>query len=416
MIRFFSMSTLLQTGVALCLTVVMPIAVAQETKTPDKETADKQDAADQKDADKEDESDEPLFTVPEGTAEELFDFIRKVQRTPSKAKTRAEAIEHLKLQVAAIVKACQKIRESGSSEELEVNAIKEQMTALSKLQPYDPRSVERQLEALLADLETDERPAVKKIVRVKKLEQKAAKVPSMSDSERDSFIDELFAVIDADGLDRTSYGLVSKIGRSLGYSDSPEVGAKLYERLAAAMEISDDEALVSRAEKARGSARRLRLPGKFMELNGRTAEGETFDWASYRGKVVLVDFWASWCGPCRAEIPNMKAQLEKYGDKGFAIVGINLDRTHEAYQKYVDAQELTWTNLMSDQEGEMGWDNPIATQYGITGIPTAILVDTEGKVVSMRARGQALNKQLDELLGPAEEPEAAAEGDEAGDS
>jgi thiol-disulfide isomerase/thioredoxin len=154
-----------------------------------------------------------------------------------------------------------------------------------------------------------------------------------------------------------------------------------------------------------------------MELNGRTAEGEDFDWAAYRGKVVLVDFWASWCGPCRGEIPNMKANLEAYGEKGFAIVGINLDNSHDKYRQYVEQEGLTWTNLMSDKEEEMGWNNPIATHYGISGIPTAILVDQEGKVVSLAARGGELNRLLKEMLGePEADSDASVEGSaEAGE-
>ena len=157
-----------------------------------------------------------------------------------------------------------------------------------------------------------------------------------------------------------------------------------------------------------GAARRIRLPGNFMKVHGRTAEGEKFDWSSYRGKFVLVDFWASWCGPCRREIPNMKAQLSNY-ESDFAIVGINLDTKKSSYDQYVEKESLTWTNIMSDVPEEMGWDNPLATEYGIMSIPTAILVDREGKVISMNARGEELNRLLEEHLG------AAAGGDD-GDS
>ena len=119
------------------------------------------------------------------------------------------------------------------------------------------------------------------------------------------------------------------------------------------------------------------------------------------GGPRLLNLWASWCGPCRAEIPNMKAQLEAYGDRGFTIVGVNLDNSMQDYQRIVQQEELSWVNLMSLKEEERGWNHPLAVHYGISGIPTAILVDKEGKVVSMTARGGELNRLLALLLGEA---------------
>lgn len=353
---------------------------------------------------------EPLFTVPDGTAADLFAFISRVKRTPSKTRTRDAAMAHLKLQVEAVLAACDRIMAEKPDEGTEIKVINEKLGAFAAMARVDRKIADAGLKTLLQALEADERPAIVQLLAQRKLKERTAAVAGMSAAERASLIDELFAMVDRTGLDRETYTLISGVGRTLGRGADPEQGAVLYERLAVAMENSEDEALKSRAAKAVGSARRLRLPGKFMEITGKTATGEEFDWASYRGRVVLVDFWASWCGPCRAEIPNMKAQLEKYGEKGFAIVGVNLDTTMEKYQAYVDAEGLTWTNLMSDREDERGWDNPLATHYGITGIPTAILVDREGKVVSMSARGSTLNRLLLEHLGPFEE----VEGEEAG--
>jgi hypothetical protein len=101
----------------------------------------------------------------------------------------------------------------------------------------------------------------------------------------------------------------------------------------------------------------------------------------------------------------MKRNLESYGERGFSIVGINLDKTREACDEYVEQEELTWENLFSEQEGESGWENPVATYYGISAIPTAILVDKAGKVVSLRARGRELDRLLKEMLGEPESPE-----------
>lgn len=344
----------------------------------------------------------PLFEVPDGSVAELQAFISKVKRTPAKERTAAASMAHLKLQIEAVLAACDRIMATEPAEATELAIINERFGALNALARVDAAASKAGTSELMKLLEADTRPAIVKLLAARKMQEKIRSVPSMSTEDRDAFIKEIFARIQEDGLSREMYSTASSVGRYLSSGKDTDAAAGFYEQLAEYMRKSDDEALSSRAERTMGAARRVRLPGNFMEIKGRTADGEDFDWAAYRGKVVLVDFWASWCGPCRREIPNMKAQLEAYGNKGFAIVGVNLDSSKEKYQAYVDAEALTWTNLMSDKPEEMGWDNPLAAYYGVSGIPTAILVDKEGKVVSMSARGTELNRLLAQLLGPAE--------------
>jgi thiol-disulfide isomerase/thioredoxin len=147
-----------------------------------------------------------------------------------------------------------------------------------------------------------------------------------------------------------------------------------------------------------GSIRRLELPGKTMEITGTQVDGSPFDWSKYRGKVVLVDFWATWCGPCLGELPNVKKNYELYHDKGFDVVGISLDDNRQKLEDFLVKEQSPWANIF---EGG-GWETPMAVYYGINSIPRAILVDKEGKVVSMNARGGELDKLLAELLGPPE--------------
>jgi thiol-disulfide isomerase/thioredoxin len=171
---------------------------------------------------------------------------------------------------------------------------------------------------------------------------------------------------------------------------------------------SGNPAIQDRLPLLEGINRRLNLPGNQMELSGKFLDGTELDWNAYRGKVVLVDYWATWCGPCRAEVPNVLANYLKYHDKGFDVIGISLDEKRSDAEDYVKQTNIPWPSLFHESTGESGWQNPMAVRYGITGIPTAILIDQEGKVVSMQARGPQLGKLLEQLLGKPSDDESSS--------
>ncbi|MBU6158418.1 MAG: TlpA family protein disulfide reductase [Bacteroidetes bacterium] len=115
---------------------------------------------------------------------------------------------------------------------------------------------------------------------------------------------------------------------------------------------------------------------------------------SFRGKYVLVDFWASWCGPCRMENPNLVQAFQKYKAKNFTVLGVSLDRAKEPWLQAIAQDQLQWTHL-SDLKF---WSNDVARMYKISSIPQNFLLDPEGKIIAKNLRGEELHAKLEEIL------------------
>ena len=140
--------------------------------------------------------------------------------------------------------------------------------------------------------------------------------------------------------------------------------------------------------------RSFSIGGLAPDFSQKTPEGEDLKLSDMRGKVVLVDFWASWCGPCRRENPNVVKLYDRYKEKGFEILGVSLDRQKDRWLQAIKKDGLEWYHV-SDLKG---WKNEVAQMYSVSSIPHTVLVDQNGRILARNLRGAKLEQKLAELF------------------
>jgi thiol-disulfide isomerase/thioredoxin len=156
--------------------------------------------------------------------------------------------------------------------------------------------------------------------------------------------------------------------------------------------FAKQQALKAASEKIQASL----TPGlPFPDFNEKDLAGQPLSVGAFKGKVVLVDFWATWCGPCVQELPNVIETYKKYHSQGFEIIGISLDSSREKLDAFIKSHDgLTWAQYFDGQ----GWKNKLAGQYGVHGIPFTVLVGPDGKILGKGLRGEALGEAVGKAL------------------
>lgn len=174
----------------------------------------------------------------------------------------------------------------------------------------------------------------------------------------------------------TEFAYYDKVIRAL---DGVANGNDIYDNMKAQIEGMRDVAIGAQAPE-------ITLP---------QPNGEVLSLSDLRGQYVLIDFWASWCGPCRRENPNVKKVYDKYHEKGFEIYAVSLDKTKQAWLNAIGQDGLDWKHV-SDLKY---WQSEVVAEYHITGIPLTILLDKEGKIIGKNLRGEALENKLAQIFG-----------------
>lgn len=350
------------------------------------------------------EENEDPFAIPQGTPAKILKWCDALQRKRMNFKNRREAIDFAVRVQWTLSDAADKIlAQTTASDEEALAAAELKLQALSLL---TEAGIEGALEKALAaatTLQKDKRPDIAEQATEAWGRLRLYSVVKMEEEERKAFIKETLDAIPLSKYSAEAVNTAGQLGEILQSLDDQSISTDFYEQLAASLAKSDKPRLKQMAEMLAAEVRRLKLPGNAMQVTGKTLEGKDFKWDSYKGKVVLVDFWATWCGPCVAEMPNVKENYEKYHAKGFEVVGISLDDDREKLEGFIAKNEIPWTNLFAEPtaDGEPG-EQPTARHYAVSSIPTAILVGKDGKVITLNARGENLTALLDKLLGEKE--------------
>lgn len=342
------------------------------------------------------------------TVEELREFIDRMQQSPKTIQQQPGFSE-------ALLVAVERILSSQPEEESRAFALVTRLDALHKKAVYDDDESQKKLTELARQLKTDSDKAVARAAEFYLLEGRAI------DGSRNAKTEELPALLadlkkslSAGPLDARHLRICSATVRIINRLADDELAAKSYKEFGALWSASENDELAKYGRKiAQGvRAKAPEMVGKPMPLAGKTPDGKSFDIAQYKGKVVLIDFWATWCGPCRAALPELKELYEQYHAKGFEIVGVSVDSDKQALIDLIAAEEIPWTNLHDADESDPEL-HPLADKYGVRGLPTTFLIDREGKVIARDLGGAALSDKVEQALTPAVPEEKKSEPEKA---
>jgi thiol-disulfide isomerase/thioredoxin len=392
------------------------------------------------------ESEQPAgdarYAVPDGSPEELLTFINEMAQSKHEVKGARALLDHKLQSRRAIVEAAERINQSQADGKLVAAALKAEAKALAMLKRLRDKEAGDKLDRLLKDIENDPRPGVADVLRYQELEDQLDRIGGSNAAQSKAFVDDYLQLLSRTGPSTELAAIAQQGLVSLYQADKKELAirlatesakafaadpqgemaalgvelaqlagtmferenkeseaAKWYREFAEQLEKSDDPQVKKAAESFLGLARKYDLLGHPMEIAGKQLEGDDFDLSKYKGKVVLVDFWATWCGPCIGELPNVKETYEKYHDRGFEVVGISLDSDRDRLEEFIEKEKLPWPILFEGGEETSGWNHPLARHYGVNAIPMAVLINREGNVVTLSARGKQLGELVSELVG-----------------
>ena len=347
--------------------------------------------------DTDDESDaatpNPYLAPADADKLELLDYLLDMQ-------DKVKSIRYRDGFAVAVHEAATRLLALEASDRFHVLAVDTAFNVLHEQASLGNEQLDEQLNRFMKSLMTDTRPAIAAHVAFHQLEQRVMTSDDLPIDQLQPLLDETFNYLSQQDLGDTHLRIASTVVHAVNRYDDEEIRKEQFKRFGKIYSQSKSRTLTAYGKKiiksATAPANVSQLVGKPLELSGVTDLGGELEWASYRGKVVLVDFWASWCGPCRAQMPKIKAIYEELDREKFDVVAVNLDRSAEAFEEYSKEHQSPWPNVIGDDGRAM------AEQYGVTALPTMMVVDGDGKILAVGHSVQALRAAIDNALKPTE--------------
>jgi thiol-disulfide isomerase/thioredoxin len=340
--------------------------------------------------------------VPDGTPEELLRFIEQISDPAAMPRSRGRRRYYLKKSAAAFIEVADRILAQVSADDpLRGRAIRLKLDGFALLDEMGDDGAKGAHVEFVRTLIDSPDPTIARAARRMVL---AADVDALfaarSAAGAERLVADAAALLEADPDDSATARVATQLATDLaGLAGAEQLARRAHETFVPLLAASGDARVHQLGDKLAAGLRRLAILGKPLVLDGMLLDGRRFEQKSLAGKVVLVDFWATWCGPCVAEMPNIRAQYEKYHDRGFEVVGISLDDDRAAVAQFVEANGLPWPVILDGRNAE----HSVADRYEIKALPTLFLIGRDGNVLSLLARGKDLETLLAEQF-PAPRP------------